>query len=394
MNKLYRVSIKGLWGYKNSRIDINEKVNFFYGVNGSGKTTIINIIVSAITVNLKKIQEIPFDSALLSFTGGQVISLKKGKDNALMEVYCDDKIYECDIEGDDFIFDTKADYIRERISEFVSLDWLPLSRNHNDDEMDMYLMQDHVDEKLTSITSDLVSKFSRTAKIYASITSKFQRNIYEKLLEVPSENDITTFKTDLDSDEKALREISSSLFPSDNVDRDKKIDNYIKSLSDVYSDRKARGHGQNYSISDIGVIFNAWRTTSLIKDYEVLKKKKQDLFRNQNSFFNVLKMFFKEDKEIVLSPDNKIIMKTKKGNVSLSNLSSGEKQIIILLGQIYLSDNKNVIYVADEPEVSLHVSWQDKLVDALVAIKPDAQIILATHSPDIIGRRKELAVGI
>lgn len=190
-----------------------------------------------------------------------------------MEVYCDDKIYECDIEGDDFTFDSKADYVRERISEFVSLDWLPLSRNHNDDEMDMYLMQDNVDEKLSSITSSLVSKFSRTAKIYASITSKFQRNIYEKLLEVPSEDDITTFKTDLDSDEKALREISSSLFPSDNTDRDKKIDNYIKSLSDVYSDRKVRGNGQNYSISDIGVIFNAWRTTSLIKDYEVLKKK-------------------------------------------------------------------------------------------------------------------------
>lgn len=44
------------------------------------------------------------------------------------------------------------------------------------------------------------------------------------------------------------------------------------------------------------------------------------------------------------------------------------------------------VYVVDEPEVSLHITWQEQFVDALLKASPDTQFILATHSPSIIAK--------
>ena len=68
----------------------------------------------------------------------------------------------------------------------------------------------------------------------------------------------------------------------------------------------------------------------------------------------------------------------------LSQLSSGEKQLLIILGEAFLQQNKRFIYFADEPELSLHINWQENLVQHLKELNPNAQIIFATHSPDIV----------
>jgi predicted ATPase len=73
-------------------------------------------------------------------------------------------------------------------------------------------------------------------------------------------------------------------------------------------------------------------------------------------------------------------------SLGLTDLSSGEKQLIIILGEALLQQKAPWIYIADEPELSLHVSWQEKLTANLRQINPSAQIIFATHSPDIVGR--------
>jgi predicted ATPase len=42
------------------------------------------------------------------------------------------------------------------------------------------------------------------------------------------------------------------------------------------------------------------------------------------------------------------------------------------------------VFIADEPELSLHVEWQEKLVPIILDLCPEAQILFATHSPDIV----------
>jgi predicted ATPase len=66
-------------------------------------------------------------------------------------------------------------------------------------------------------------------------------------------------------------------------------------------------------------------------------------------------------------------------------LSSGEKQLLILLSEALLQRQTPAIFIADEPELSLHVTWQEKVVSSIRGLNNAAQILAATHSPDIVG---------
>lgn len=58
--------------------------------------------------------------------------------------------------------------------------------------------------------------------------------------------------------------------------------------------------------------------------------------------------------------------------------------MLIILGEALLQQKIPSIYIADEPELSLHVEWQQSLITNLLRINPGGQIIFATHSPDIV----------
>ena len=65
-------------------------------------------------------------------------------------------------------------------------------------------------------------------------------------------------------------------------------------------------------------------------------------------------------------------------------LSSGEKQMLVILLTVLVEDNKDYVLFMDEPEVSLHIDWQKRLIDLILELNPNVQIILATHSPAVI----------
>ena len=65
-------------------------------------------------------------------------------------------------------------------------------------------------------------------------------------------------------------------------------------------------------------------------------------------------------------------------------LSSGEKQMLIILLTVLVEDQQNYVLFMDEPEISLHVEWQNQLIDLIIELNPNVQIILATHSPAVV----------
>ena len=65
-------------------------------------------------------------------------------------------------------------------------------------------------------------------------------------------------------------------------------------------------------------------------------------------------------------------------------MSSGEKQILVILLTVLVEDKSPYVLFMDEPEVSLHIEWQQKLITTIRQINPNVQIILTTHSPAVI----------
>lgn len=65
-------------------------------------------------------------------------------------------------------------------------------------------------------------------------------------------------------------------------------------------------------------------------------------------------------------------------------LSSGEKQMLAILLTVLVEDNQHYVLFMDEPEVSLHIEWQKRLIDLCLELNPNVQIILTTHSPAVV----------
>ena len=65
-------------------------------------------------------------------------------------------------------------------------------------------------------------------------------------------------------------------------------------------------------------------------------------------------------------------------------LSSGEKQMLAILLTVLVQDGKPYALFMDEPEVSLHIEWQKRLIGLILSLNPNVQIILTTHSPAVV----------
>nr|WP_279388858.1 AAA family ATPase [Shewanella fodinae] len=117
------------------------------------------------------------------------------------------------------------------------------------------------------------------------------------------------------------------------------------------------------------------------------RQKTQEIFSQLDLFIATLKNFI-IDKDFKIE-SGRLIISNKYGVIEHQKLSSGEKQLIILIIEALLQKQEEHIYLADEPELSLHISWQRNIIPAVKNINPNAQIIVATHAPEVAAKYKD-----
>lgn len=105
-------------------------------------------------------------------------------------------------------------------------------------------------------------------------------------------------------------------------------------------------------------------------------------FKPIDRYLGILHEFAK-DKIFSLNKNGELIVEKKGIQLPIDQLSSGEKQLLILLTETLLQRNEPFIFIADEPELSLHIEWQEKIISTIMNLNKNAQIIVATHSPEI-----------
>lgn len=75
--KVSKITIYGLFDNKKVEVDFSETIQIFTGENGTGKTTILNIVYNALTLNFDLLQELPFDIIVVDFTNQKTLMLKR-----------------------------------------------------------------------------------------------------------------------------------------------------------------------------------------------------------------------------------------------------------------------------------------------------------------------------
>ena len=103
-------------------------------------------------------------------------------------------------------------------------------------------------------------------------------------------------------------------------------------------------------------------------------------------FETVDRLFAKTGKNIRIDPHtNHLIFIDEGEEIPLYKLSSGEKQLLLILMKVFLMEEQPYILLMDEPEISLHIEWQYKLFEEIRRLNPNCQIITSTHSPSLFG---------
>jgi ABC-type lipoprotein export system ATPase subunit len=139
---------------------------------------------------------------------------------------------------------------------------------------------------------------------------------------------------------------------------------------------------------------------SILPKYIVLQNKllrrngdKEKTLEKINYFFDTVnRLFSSTGKKIFEDPDitdANLMLKFIAENgekLNVFQLSSGEKQLLIILLTVLCQDEKPSILLLDEPEISLDVSWQFELIEIIRNLNQNSQVIIVTHSPAIYGK--------
>ena len=110
----------------------------------------------------------------------------------------------------------------------------------------------------------------------------------------------------------------------------------------------------------------------------------QQLSQKKTRFQDIVDELFAETGKRIVRTENEIRF-TQIGEMLMPyQLSSGEKQMLAILLATLVQDDQPYVLFMDEPEVSLHMEWQKRLIDLVLELNPHVQIILTTHSPAVV----------
>ena len=113
-------------------------------------------------------------------------------------------------------------------------------------------------------------------------------------------------------------------------------------------------------------------------------EKAQQISQPKKRFQDIIDDLFTETGKKIIRSENEIKFSSLGEVLAPYQLSSGEKQILVILLTVLVEDNEHYVLFMDEPEVSLHIEWQKRLIDLILELNPNVQIILTTHSPAVI----------
>lgn len=412
MNKIDSIEITGFWGNRKLSIDFYSDINFFIGVNGSGKTTVINIIAAALSADFTTLDRLPFQKLRIGFSevGGRkrpAIEVEKIENEdtpyssikyQIKEKASDKyKEYSLDEFEEEALLRSRMSsrqlraHMRQKINRGIlaklnsitNVSWLSIHRtslSRFSPQEESY--ESSVDQKLEELSNDLGKYFSVLSSKVSDEIAEFQRNIISSLL--TEQTEVTVFglvkSFDLENEKQALYDIFEKL----KIGGQNKKSRIDKHFLEVNKARKKLEEKAGLDFNDLFTLVNSYRSHRVVDNWNTLLKKQVEILRPKKVFVDVLNELFQR-KKIHINDKNEIEATTDSGKIlGVKGLSSGEKQLIIILGEALLQQESPWIYIADEPELSLHVRWQEKLIENLRRLNPNAQIICATHSPDVV----------
>lgn len=431
MNKsqLKGFEIKKIFGVQSYKFSFEDMVTILISENGCGKTTIISLLIGALKGDSNKLRSIPFESITLFFENENVTIYKKDigmykskeEQRELLEtirpyissfeyemirksLIRNSKLFERDITQilkkiepvlpDSLRYEFVNKYfVSEFENEKLAEKYLKIRKLLSDDIIYLPTYR-RIEEDIESLGINIEGVHSISSR-YKAATINFGINDVEEAINKLTEklkDDAMREYSNMNGeilDELLMNEISGTK----SVDEAK-----LKVIIGRIGRNKIRYHEElfnfiNGSYKIENVEFLNYYLTKLIRIYDKQKpidEKIKNYINVCNNYLVNIEFHYDE-----VMAEVKLRNKHTKQNINYSNLSSGEKQILSIFAKLYLDENNQSIIIIDEPELSLSLTWQRKLLPDIIKSRKCSLLIATTHSPfvfqnEYFDRAKEL----
>ncbi|HGW3782125.1 AAA family ATPase (plasmid) [Klebsiella pneumoniae subsp. pneumoniae] len=239
---------------------------------------------------------------------------------------------------------------------------------------------DKTTEFLGSLAKHIIAQISKDKNSFNKFV-KENKNKTEDELRTTLENILNTISPDKNKKNK-----SNGFFVEMGKEEDKKEEINVSYISTINMNANSNNE-INKSSGERTTILAMETETEIAKILSPSESEAEEIekIEDKSLLMEILNSLFKEtDKEIFITSD--FIVKKINSDITyeINDLSSGEKQLIYTLLRVANSKRKNQIILMDEPEISLHLSWQEKLLASIKKLRSESQIIVVTHSPGIV----------
>ena len=416
-NYIKSVSVKGLWDVKNININLNEDVNILIGGNGSGKTTFLCIVESLLNVDLASIEEIIFDEVEIIMEQEESLKLVIQR---LMEalvsplyryILPDGEVIDIRYSDARMIYRSRNmrgiyQHLKERLEVLVKVSWLSINRlSDYSDKIDRRVSETartDVDLKFELLMNQIVSYRVQLETKVNDRTKKFNEDIVSLLLYNSSYDTLPKYdqiqRIQSYNKEDIVTELHKvfSYFGDPRVHTEE-IQNHADKIIQVVD--KLNSKDGRFTAEEMLSLSLMTRTLAILTLSSTYQADKAKILEPITMYLDIVAQYLK-DKRIdlnvstgELTPYVRLSGK-KERELEVNVLSSGEKQLLILLTETLLQQSQPYIFIADEPELSLHIEWQRNLVNSIRNLNPNAQIIFATHAPEIAANHSKKLINM
>ena len=386
MSHIVSFRIEGLAGRKEPlELKLNPDTNIFFGPNGSGKTSLLKILHAAMSNETENLHLVPFKTAEVSIYS---LTWKKVFTRSLTKT----KLSSPSSRGDRTVVRRKVgigdeDVIIREIPSSERLKWscspqtpkdvssthwkheyLPTTRLHFGGEpyVSYYERtqsgrQGYTEEQLDAFFASAVER----------LWSRYSAPVLRSVRMAQEQGLASILRAVLSTEGEKQRRRKRKLTPTTAYTR---VQNFLRRQGSASILGTQEAFEKRYSGDLI--------LQDIVQDIDSVEDKIEAAMASRNKLQELIERMFTGNKEIHFTDESIEVTVLSGEKIGLASLSSGEKHLLQIFVQALLAEESSMII--DEPELSMHVDWQKDLISCLRSLNPDAQLILATHSPEIM----------
>jgi predicted ATPase len=337
--KLRSFAVYGLFNEYNYDVPLSEgNITFVHSQNGFGKSTIMKLIYSALTGDLESMRDVLFERLDLRFEDGSCLIVENDGENLLVQMQKNE---------------VEEDITAEEMHNILGTTYIAPLRHMTTHEGQI-----------------------------APATIVFLKTISDKLRRATEERDLPP------PVKGALTDLSDEELEFKSKDLKARLE-FIKQAGI----EPIMPSGHRFPPTRFEILEYRKDYESLVSSVEAYVDEYYTLAESIVVFIDIINDLF-INKEIFLNETNDLNIRMNNGtSIPINKLSSGEEQLLIIFYRLLFQTDAGSLAIIDEPEISLHVSWQQRMgsIFSDIARLRNLQIIVATHSPQIIHDDWDLA---